>query len=452
MLRISFILSLILLAFTAGFATYHFAPRSISVLYDALRNYDAQIARDKIQNKHLRPAGDEQHKARVTMHKLQAYDGVTLITRRYSETIELLGMNGDITHSWHVPFSKYWPEAKHIRKAVDSSWVYAEKAHLFNNGDLLLIYTAAGDTPYGYGMVKVNKDAELIWKYSQHTHHDFEVNEETGEITALIHRFTTGNDDKHTGLPKRILEDYVVTLSPEGREQKRISILDAFRDSPYALLLNDYQKNNLAWDRMHTNAVSRLTAEMAPAFPQFAAGDILLSLRNMDTVAVLDPTTAKIKWASNGLWRAQHSPKFLSNGTILLFDNKGHAAGAYIHSRILAFNPQTLAVDWHYTGGKNNTFYSALFGRVQRLPNGNTLITDSMNGRIIEITATGEIVWELKNPILSRRTGYMVNNNGKKNIPPYMEEPLEFDSRLSGMIISATRYNMHNLSFMDQQH
>ena len=28
-----------------------------------------------------------------------------------------------------------------------------------------------------------------------------------------------------------------------------------------------------------------------------------------------------------------------------------------------------------------------------RLPNGNTLITDSRNGRIIEVTPSGEVVW-----------------------------------------------------------
>jgi len=38
----------------------------------------------------------------------------------------------------------------------------------------------------------------------------------------------------------------------------------------------------------------------------------------------------------------------------------------------------------------------------QRLPNGNTLITESTQGRIFEVTPENEIVWEYYNP---HRTG-----------------------------------------------
>ena len=33
-------------------------------------------------------------------------------------------------------------------------------------------------------------------------------------------------------------------------------------------------------------------------------------------------------------------------------------------------------------------------GGVQRLPNGNTLLCESLNGRVFEVTADGEIVWD----------------------------------------------------------
>ena len=41
-------------------------------------------------------------------------------------------------------------------------------------------------------------------------------------------------------------------------------------------------------------------------------------------------------------------------------------------------------------------------GTTKRLPNGNTLITESNNGRAFEVTPAGEIVWEFFNPY---RTG-----------------------------------------------
>jgi archaeosine-15-forming tRNA-guanine transglycosylase len=38
-------------------------------------------------------------------------------------------------------------------------------------------------------------------------------------------------------------------------------------------------------------------------------------------------------------------------------------------------------------------------GDQQRLTNGNTLITESEGGRILEIAPDGEIVWEFINPV-----------------------------------------------------
>ncbi|MHC4720712.1 MAG: arylsulfotransferase family protein, partial [Planctomycetota bacterium] len=43
-------------------------------------------------------------------------------------------------------------------------------------------------------------------------------------------------------------------------------------------------------------------------------------------------------------------------------------------------------------------FFSKRRGSCQRLPNGNTLITESDEGRVFEITRGGETVWEFYEP------------------------------------------------------
>ena len=43
--------------------------------------------------------------------------------------------------------------------------IHYRNAYLYPNGDLLAIYEAAGDTPWGYGLYKMDKDSRLIWKY-----------------------------------------------------------------------------------------------------------------------------------------------------------------------------------------------------------------------------------------------------------------------------------------------
>jgi len=48
--------------------------------------------------------------------------------------------------------------------------------------------------------------------------------------------------------------------------------------------------------------------------------------------------------------------------------------------------------------GDEIPFYSESCGTAQRLPNGNTLITESDGGRAFELTADGQLVWEFYNP------------------------------------------------------
>jgi hypothetical protein len=76
------------------------------------------------------------------------------------------------------------------------------------------------------------------------------------------------------------------------------------------------------------------------------------------------------------------------------------------YSRVLQFDPHTLAITWQYTpleaGSRLFTdaskFYSSYISSAQRLPNGNTLITEGSDGRLIEVTPEHEIVWEYINP------------------------------------------------------
>lgn len=53
---------------------------------------------------------------------------------------------------------------------------------------------------------------------------------------------------------------------------------------------------------------------------------------------------------------------------------------------------------WTYGSPDKYSFYSPFISGVERLKNGNTLITSGMKGRLIEVTPDGEIVWEYWNP------------------------------------------------------
>ena len=92
---------------------------------------------------------------------------------------------------------------------------------------------------------------------------------------------------------------------------------------------------------------------------------------------------------------------------ILFFDNGGSAGVPPVTrpwSRIVELHPLTQREVWSYhcspggelqcTGGAPAAFFSPYMGSAQRLPNGNTLITESTGGRVFEVTSVGELVWE----------------------------------------------------------
>jgi hypothetical protein len=101
-------------------------------------------------------------------------------------------------------------------------------------------------------------------------------------------------------------------------------------------------------------------------------------------------------------------------GNILVFDNGGFSGFGSLmaglptpywpnafrnFSRVIEFNPITLDVVWEYAAPESpDKFFSTLISGAQRLPNGNTLITQGGSGRVFEVTRAGEIVWDYRSP------------------------------------------------------
>jgi hypothetical protein len=321
----------------------------------------------------------------LQFNREKAYEGYTVFTSSHEQKAFLLSMDGQIVHEWHIPFSKVWsPSPPHIQLPNPDELIVLPKAHIYPNGDLLVIHSSMNDTPYGYGLVKVDKNSQVIWKYPHYVHHDV----------------TVGNDGKIYTLTQELVrdkvnwyDDFIVVLSPDGKELKKLSVAKAFRNSEYA----DVIKKIRNWDPLHTNSVQVLNEDMSDKFPLFRKGQVLISPRNLNAIAVVDLEEEKVVWATTGAWRQQHDPDFLSNGNILLFDNKGHI-GEGGKSRVMEINPNTMEIYWQYTGDKNNMFDSPVGSSQQRLPNGNTLITQTCFGRIFEVTLDQKIVWEFMSP------------------------------------------------------
>lgn len=393
--------SLLFLAFVAGAAIMHFGifPKDPlrrafaggAALYEGMTGYEDRYMTDFWADARTEKRG-------VTIYDpTQAQNGLTLYSSTHEQAAYLMDMEGNVLHRWQMNFSDLWDETAAVKHPRPDAFIYIEKAHVLPNGDLIALYTAIGDTPWGYGIAKLNASSEVIWKYLAHAHHDFEI-DEAGNIHVLTQQVTESELEGFAHLPRPRIDDYIVTLSPDGREIASTSLMEVFAKSPYGRRLyfaSQESFNN--GDYLHANSVDVLKGP-APGIPGSRAGQVLISFREVSTVALVDTEREEIVWAQSGPWVRQHDAQLLPSGNMLLFDNEGDHGGHGI-SRVIEFEPATSAIVWSYGGSEDAPLESKARSSQTRLANGNTLIVESMAGRVIEVAPNGEIVWEFINPV-----------------------------------------------------
>ena len=317
----------------------------------------------------------------VTIHDSErAYQGLNLVVSGHAPEAYLMDMRGNVVHRWRHELADVWPQraATQDLKGFETFW---RRAQVLPHGELLAIYD-------GIGLIKLDRDSNLVWSHAGGQHHDLFV-DEMGWIHTLTRKPRSEHD--RLALEGPIEEDFVTVLDAEGRVQHELSILESLLASDYASLLARARRQG---DILHTNTIELMDGRFAALHPLYAAGNILVSLPRLNVIAVIDPRTERVEWALGGLWRFQHQPTVLNNGNMLVFDNTGHRGD----SKVVEVEPLTQAVVWSYRGSAERRFTSYFLGSSQRLPNGNTLITESTAGRAFEVSRGGTIVWEFVNP------------------------------------------------------
>jgi hypothetical protein len=339
----------------------------------------------------------------------------------------LVGADGRVLHVWHARFSEVWPQgAPHIVWQNEDLKIAWHGAHLFPNGDILLNFQDA-NFPYGGGLVKLDRDSKVVWKLERNTHHAVTL-EPDGRIRVPSLRYRPDGVPGAGALLPGYYEDTLLEVAADGRVLDEISLLEALRSWPALFSLNHENDLDVASeDPTHLNDVEPLPAALAPRFPLFAAGDLLVSMRNINTIAVIDARTRRVRWSMTGPFVRQHDPDFLPNGNLLVFDNRGGdpACGG---SRVLEIEPATQKIVWQYDGCGGTPFYSQVRGEQQLLPNGNLLILEATRGRVLEVTreAQPRIVWEYYNVIGETEEGVR-----------------------TGIVTHASRHELATLTFLD---
>jgi hypothetical protein len=361
-------------------------------------------------------------RAGVTIHDRQrACSGYTLYTSGHVQGAILIDMDGKVVHQWKLPYDRIWDKTAEVKNPRPANQIFWFKAQLFPNGDLMAVVEGNGSTPWGQGIIRIDRDSRLVWKFLGNAHHDFTIGDD-GRIYGLTHRIrTTPFPGLNLDVP--CLEDFLVILSPDGKKLDEISMFEAIANSRFVARLNDYGFKTEFGEYLHCNAARIVTERMAGNFPFAKAGQVLISMPHFSsTLGLLDPTTRRLVWYASGSWRAQHDPDFLENGHILLFDNCNNPDEGGI-SRVIEFDPKNGAIAWSYHGTKDDPLVSARRSGAQRLPNGNTLITESDRGRLIEVTTDGDVVWEFVNPVKGGKHGELIPavSNGERIAPESLD-------------------------------
>ena len=371
------------------------AKEAVLDLHDNWRHYLG--IQSKYEMESARPAGG------VTIHDpALAFDGYTLVAAYRSDRpgrydAYLLDMDGRIVHEWEAYFRRIWPaEQRPDMQSWDGS-VEIHGAFMYPNGDLLVDLGGAGTA-------KLDRCSKVLWTVEQHTHHNVEPMPDGGVITPS----TIRREEEHPGKRPYVglgpsgfyADDTVLLLNADGTVRHEESIIDILYRSGWQSVLLSRPGSARRFeeeDPIHLNDAEVLTAELAPAFPMFKAGDIMLSLRNPNTLMVVDPETWIAKWVMTGPFLGQHDPDFLPNGHVLLYDNRiTGTTPRFGNSRLIEIDPATKEVVWSFEGTGNQPFYAKARGEQELLPNGNILISDPHHGRVFEIApgAGNRTVWE----------------------------------------------------------
>jgi hypothetical protein len=276
---------------------------------------------------------------------------------------------------------------------------------LFPNGDILVLWEL-------FGLFKLDRDSRVLWAVAEHVHHDLVVTE-AGEIAHLQaeRKMISGIAER------RAIEDYIVVRDEGGRKLRWLAMSDALRNADWLFLRRAFWARALTrgyglsekglYDPFHTNSLRLLSGlEAAQLGESFRAGDALVSLAMLDTIAILDMETGTTRWWQQGPFGMQHQPQPTPDGGIILFNNFLTAE----RSSVVTLDPKTRQVIREYTGPETEPLHSRRSGRVQVLRNGNVLIVETDGGRALEVTPAGELVWQYRSPYRAGKNGDLVAN------------------------------------------
>ena len=254
----------------------------------------------------------------------------------------------------------------HDGSGFDATWFY--DVDPLANGNLLVTATAKGETL----VYELNTETrERVWteRLDIHDTHDVDLINNGTELLVANMR----NYDEQSGKN----DDRIFVYDRETDE-----VVWQFR------FRSHYDRSaggKYTGDWTHVNDVDKI-----------GPGRYLASPRNMDEVVIVNRSTKTVTETlgndeNHSVLYEQHNPQYLEsdNGTptVLVADSENDRIVEYAKENgewKRTWNLGTRGLNWPRDA--------------DRLPNGNTLVVDTMHHRVFEVTPTGKVVWEFHAP------------------------------------------------------
>jgi hypothetical protein len=367
-------------------------PAMITLVFLRISLFQAQAAEQIHQ--HNQKTSPPENSFLSVYNESSAFPGFTVFPIKKSKVL-LLNMLGEPVHEWTVP---------------------AVRARLLPNCNLLVVH----DSPIHEDLVReYNWNMKIVWEYrSPHlVHHDVRRLRNGNTIfpylKKMVYSIPPSAEEPHPA-QRKLRSDVILEVSRTGDivwEWHADRYLDRNRcrgiNCKYHLESKHWIANIRDWTHVNTVQVLPDNKWHRQGDPRFKPGNIIILPRNMGTAMIIDRPSKKIVWEYAGDYRGglvfPHESHMIPEGlpgagNILIFDNgRKKKRGSFA----LEINPVTKKVVWVYENGPS--FFSKGLGSLQRLPNGNTLISEDERGRVFEVTPDKQVVWRYKRQFAVKR-------------------------------------------------
>jgi len=323
----------------------------------------------------------------VTIHEPGVAEGYVLFGAQ-DGTVYLVGVDGTVVHTWAVP----------------CGWEGSQQA--LANGHVLV---------GSCGMIReLAWDGTVVWELAPPPGVEFHDDRErlSNGNTLILCRRTISEPAISS---EDIVEDFILEVSPEGEVVWEWYEADHFGEFGFPQERLDLIDTR-GGDWSHAVSVSSIPDNTSHADSRFAPGNVIIGLRNQNTLAIIDRPTGQIVWVLTDALIGPHGAHMITDdlpggGNLLVLDNGYGLDWSVVpnrdHSIATEVNPTNNSFPYTYRDSDSvlarGAFFNPLDGGVQRLANGNTLIAEANFGRIFEVTVGGQIVWEyiipIRNPV-----------------------------------------------------